>query len=99
MTDLDSAIESNMGLVRNVVKKYLKVQHTDTEDLLQEGRIALWRAIQKHRPEQSAFGTFATRVVFNHLCNYCKKRHSHRVLQITRMRRVQYVEIITEQEE
>ena len=54
------------GLVHSVARKFDTTSTTDLEDLVQEGNIALMRAIELFDPERgAAFSTYAYRAIAN----------------------------------
>lgn len=59
MNEIDQIIISNEALVRRVVRQF-PVPGVDPEDLMQEGRIGLWQALQRFDPERGvSFPSYA----------------------------------------
>lgn len=58
MTALDQAILDNEKLVYHAVHHYYPALIGD-EDIIQLGRIGLWKAIQTYKPGPSKFGNYA----------------------------------------
>lgn len=69
----EKMFEENMNLVPYVIKDILHVdmKEFDFEDLLQEGYIDLWKAVQTYNNEnKSSFSTYACCCIRNKLINY-----------------------------
>jgi len=45
---MDELIEQNMGLVASIVNQFGPRNHTERQDLMDAGRIGLWKALQKY---------------------------------------------------
>lgn len=65
----------HLPLVHHVVRRgFLSLTRNDSmieyEDLVQEGSVALLRAIRKYNPDKGAFSTFAVKVIANQLLKF-----------------------------
>lgn len=61
---MDKIIEDNMPLVASIVNKFDPRNHTERQDLLDAGRIGLWKALQKYDPGQgNLISTYAWRPI------------------------------------
>lgn len=61
---MDDLIEENMGLVVDIVKKFKPKNHTELQDLVDAGRIGLWKALQKYDLKSgNAISTYAWRPI------------------------------------
>jgi RNA polymerase sporulation-specific sigma factor len=60
---IDEQIRKHIGLVYLVVSrfesKYALPPGTDRDDLIQEGLLGLWEALEKYNPARSKFSTYA----------------------------------------
>lgn len=69
-------IESNLHLVRWVIKRYIRpneaVMGLEYDDLYQEGSLALCRAAATYDKASAQFNTYAITVIRNHLYDYCR---------------------------
>lgn len=67
----------NMGLVILIASRYLKkARRLDIDDLVQEGRIALYRAIETFDPSRKAkFSTYAYNVIQRSIINIVVKHN------------------------
>jgi len=61
--DKNSLVLDNEALVRFLLKSY--AWRDDYEDLLQEGRLALYQAAEKYDPAKGKFSSFAARYIRN----------------------------------
>ena len=61
-------VQQYMGMVVNEAKRAAK-QHADIEDCIQEGSLAILRAVDKYDPEKGSFTAYALRSVRNAMCN------------------------------
>lgn len=81
-TALESLLTQYKGLVRNRVSS-LFIQGADSDDILQEGMIGLYKAIHSFDPENgAAFATYASTCIRNHVMDQAQKaaRDKHRML-------------------
>lgn len=61
---MDELIEKNMGLVISIVNSFGPKNHTERDDLIDAGRIALWKALQKYDATTgNKFSTYAWRPI------------------------------------
>jgi RNA polymerase sigma factor (sigma-70 family) len=76
------------GLLKQLARQtHKRFPTADPEDLMQEGRIGLWRAAQRYKKNKGAkFSTFAHRHVSSHMNEYAAKSHQVR-LPIQRLRK------------
>lgn len=56
---MNDIIESNMGLVISIVKRFKPKSGLDRDEYMQAGRIGLWKASKRYEPEKGRFSTFA----------------------------------------
>lgn len=69
MTALDQAILDNEKLVLFTVNKYFPEYRLD-DDIIQLGRIGLWKALRSYAPEASKFGNYAVLCIKNEIAKY-----------------------------
>lgn len=61
---MEDIIEENMGLVISIVNTFNPKNDTERQDLIDAGRIGLWKAIKKYNPESNTkVSTFAWRPI------------------------------------
>tara|TARA_R110002020_G_scaffold298908_1_gene514718 strand:- start:234 stop:680 length:447 start_codon:yes stop_codon:yes gene_type:complete len=61
---MDELIEQNMGLVVSIVNSFGPKNHTEREDLMDAGRIGLWKALQKYNQNNGhLISTYAWRPI------------------------------------
>lgn len=61
---MDELIEQNMGLVVSIVNSFSPKNHTEREDLIDAGRIGLWKALQKYNQSKgNLLSTYAWRPI------------------------------------
>ena len=84
MMDYDQTVRDNHGLVVRQLRRFSGHRHLDREDLLQIGRLALWKAAETFDPAKGgAWGSFATlcvqRAMMRHVrdSNALKRRLPH----------------------
>lgn len=82
---VDILIKKYEPIIVGVAKKYypiVKYQGADMNDLIQEGRIALLKAINAYEAEDALFYTYVSVCIKNHLITYCRRLSSskHRAL-------------------
>ena len=81
----EGAVETLLACYKSIVtanvRRYFLVGG-DSEDLAQEGMIALYRAIKTYRPESGAFAAYAAGCVKNRLLDVIKSanRDKHKAL-------------------
>jgi len=80
---MDDLIEENMGLVADIVKKFKPKNHTEREDLMDAGRIGLWKALQKYDLESgNAISTYAWRPIRWSIIREIKNQNSNKTLSL-----------------
>jgi RNA polymerase sigma factor (sigma-70 family) len=57
---MEQALAANEGLVASIARKHAGINGAELGDLMQEGRIGLWHAIQRFDPMRGSFATCAT---------------------------------------
>lgn len=75
MTALDQAILDNEKLVYFAVHQYYPTLLGD-EDIIQLGRIGLWKAIQSYKPGSSKFGNYAVVCIKHEIDRYFQGQNS-----------------------
>ena len=60
---MDELIKENMPLVISIVNSFGPKNHTEREDMIDAGRIGLWKAIQKYKKENGNLSTYAWRPI------------------------------------
>ena len=60
---MDELIEQNMGLVASIVNSFGPKNHTEREDLMDAGRIGLWKALKKYDKKNGLISTYAWRPI------------------------------------
>lgn len=71
---LDSAMESNMGLVVLLAKSFNPRSIDELDEFVQLGRIGMWKAIKKHDPSRAKLSTLIWHYVRWEILRYLKKR-------------------------
>jgi len=80
---MDDLIEENMGLVADIVKKFKPRNHTEREDLMDAGRIGLWKALQKYDLKSgNAISTYAWRPIRWSIIREIKNQNSNKTLSL-----------------
>jgi RNA polymerase sigma factor (sigma-70 family) len=75
---MDKLIEDNMPLVASIVNKFEPRNHTERQDLLDAGRIGLWKALQKYDPSKgNLISTYAWRPIQWAIIRELKARQRH----------------------
>ena len=75
---MDELIEENMPLVASIVNRFNPKNHTERQDLIDAGRIGLWKALQKYDPSKgNLISTYAWRPIQWAIIREIKKRQSH----------------------
>lgn len=72
--EIEQKLVENEGLVYWVIANTLPHLVGD-EDAIQEGRIALWRAIEGYQPEKSKFSTYAAKVILNGIVQWQRRNN------------------------
>ena len=71
----ESLLLDNQRLIHYFLqKKGFYPYHSDYEDLFQECNLRCWIAIQEFDPEKGAFSTYISKVCFNAIGNYLRKK-------------------------
>ena len=74
---LASLLEENMGLVVSVVDRvFVSFDKSARDDLIQCGRIGLWKAIVAHDPEKGKLSTIATNYIRWEIIRYIEKENT-----------------------
>ena len=71
---LDSVMESNMGLVVLLAKSFNPRGSDELDEFVQLGRIAMWKAIEKHDPSRAKLSTLIWHYVRWDILRYLKKQ-------------------------
>lgn len=80
---MDDLIEENMGLVADIVKKFKPKNHTEHQDLMDAGRIGLWKALQKYDLKSgNALSTYAWRPIRWSIIREIKNQNNHKTLSL-----------------
>jgi len=66
--------------IRSCARKFF-LSEEDRQDLLQEGQIALFRAIQRHRPARGPFAPYARLVIRRHINRAAEKMIHHNAVE------------------
>jgi len=74
---MDELIEENMGLVVSIVNSFGPKNHTEREDLIDAGRIGLWKALKKYKSENGLVSTYAWRPIRWSIIREIKSRRVH----------------------
>jgi RNA polymerase sigma factor (sigma-70 family) len=74
---MDELIEQNMGLVIRIVNSFGPKNHTEREDLIDAGRIGLWKALKKYKKENGLISTYAWRPIRWSIIREIKNRKSY----------------------
>jgi len=56
---MDQLIKDNMALVISIADSFCPRNYTEREDLIDAGRIGLWKALQKYESDKGALSTYA----------------------------------------
>lgn len=74
---MEDIIEENMGLVISIVNTFNPKNDTERQDLIDAGRIGLWKAIQKYNPKKNVkVCTFAWRPIRWSIIRELQRRNS-----------------------
>ena len=70
---LDKLIEENIGLVYSIIRRLQYVPSiVDEDDLLQIGRIALWKALETYDDQTPCFSTYAYKTIYTDIISYLR---------------------------
>lgn len=75
--EMEQQIIENEKLVYFVINRYFHAYHAD-DDLVQCGRIGLWRACNGFDSSRGKFSTFATKCIYNEIVREIRCRSSER---------------------
>ncbi len=77
--DYSGHYDPHIALVHNLIRDVVKIDldDADYDDLLQTGRIAIWEASKLHRPQESAFSTYAYPAIRNALIRWLQHHTLH----------------------
>lgn len=82
--ELASVIEDNMGLVISISKQFKLYDPNDREDLIQHGRIGLWKAAKNHDPNRGTkFVTTAYTYIRIEMLRFLQGKKDHYQLDET----------------
>jgi RNA polymerase sigma factor (sigma-70 family) len=74
---MNDLIEQNMGLVISIVNSFGPKNHTERDDLIDAGRIGLWKALEKYSPDNgNSISTYAWRPIKWSIIKEIKNRRS-----------------------
>ena len=74
---MEDIIKENMGLVVSIVNTFSPKNDTERQDLIDAGRIGLWKAIKKYNPEKNVkVSTFAWRPIRWSIIREIQRRNS-----------------------
>lgn len=71
--EYDALDRALFPMIRSLAQKYSNPPYIEIEDLLQEGRIGLYRAHQIYKQGVGEFQPFARMIVQQHMIEYCRK--------------------------
>ena len=73
--DTDALVRKYEALIHSVISKKLPTYLGD-EDLIQVGRIALWRCAKRYDPDKGKFSTYAYKAIYHSMLKELSKRKS-----------------------
>lgn len=82
----EEILQQYAPLLYGTLKKYGASQRTDQEDLLQEGRLALWDAYTRYEHQKGSFSAYASKYVRGRVLRYLSKQYKHDNHQAHRLR-------------
>lgn len=74
---MDDLIEKNMGLVKSIVDSFSPKNNTEREDLIDAGRIGLWKALKGFNHSKGNLTTYAWRPIRWSIVREIKKNKKH----------------------
>ena len=80
--DTDALVRKYEPLIHSVISKKLPAYIGD-EDLVQVGRIALWKSAKRYDPDKGKFSTYAYKAIYHHLLKELSKRKTEISLNTT----------------
>lgn len=79
--DTDALVRKYEPLIHSVINKKLPAYLGD-DDLVQVGRIALWRCAKRYDPDKGKFSTYAYKAIYHHMLKELSKRRNDISLNI-----------------
>lgn len=80
--DTDALVRKYENLIHSVIAKKLP-DYVGDDDLVQVGRIALWRCAKRYDPDKGKFTTYAYKAIYHHMLKELSKRKSEVSLNTT----------------
>lgn len=77
---MDELIEENMGLVVSIVETFKPRNQTEREDLIDAGRIGLWKALKKVDKNKGKISTYAWKPIRWAIIKEINKSKNHKSL-------------------
>lgn len=71
--DTDALVRKYEPLIHSVIAKKLP-DYVGDEDLIQVGRIALWKGARRFDPDKGKFSTYAFKLIYHHMIDELRKR-------------------------
>ena len=78
----DAMVRKYEPLIYSVLSKKLN-RYLGDDDLIQVGRIALWKCAKRYDPDKGRFSTYASRAIYHAMLNELSKRKSDVSLNAT----------------
>ena len=78
----DCIFEQNMGLVVSLAKSFKPKSPDELEEYIQLGRIGLWKATQKYKPELAKFSTLAWQYIRWEILRHISDRNNRPYVSI-----------------
>lgn len=72
--EIDKLIKENLGLVKSIVKKYKPKNRHEYQEMVQCGRIGMWKALLKYDGSRSALTTYCYHPIHWEILAYLKKK-------------------------
>jgi RNA polymerase sigma factor (sigma-70 family) len=72
--EIDRLIKENLGLVKSIVKKYKPKTRHEYQEMVQCGRIGMWKALLKYDKDKGALTTFCYNPIHWEILAYLKKK-------------------------
>jgi DNA-directed RNA polymerase sigma subunit (sigma70/sigma32) len=80
--DENEVVKSHLGLVYNIAKSFHPVNQTELDEYIQEGNIALLKALRKYDVTRGKISTFAWQYIHKAIKRYIQKRKQIKEVQI-----------------
>jgi RNA polymerase sporulation-specific sigma factor len=81
---MEDLIENNMGLVISIVNKFNPKNQTERDAYIQAGRIGLWKALKKFRPEMGTkFSPYAWKPIRWEIIKEIRSQKDNKHLPLT----------------